>query len=107
MEVARVAPDWPMPSLMRRRRALGDRITYIGFDVHEDGIVVAVAEGGRRGEMRKYRRIAHAPGGVAAAGGQLGRQQSCSSAIRRDRAAMAYNASCRRVGTNALWWRHR
>jgi hypothetical protein len=31
---------------------LGDRITYIGLDVHKDGIVVAVAEGGLRDEVR-------------------------------------------------------
>jgi hypothetical protein len=37
---------------------LGDRITYVELDVHKDGIVVAVAEGGRRGEVREYGRIA-------------------------------------------------
>ena len=40
---------------------MGDRITYIGLDVHKDGIVVAVAEGGRRGEVREYGRIANTP----------------------------------------------
>jgi hypothetical protein len=54
MQVARVAPDWPVPSLMHRRRVLGDRITYVGLDVHKDGIVVAVAEGGLRGAVRDY-----------------------------------------------------
>jgi len=48
MQVTRVAPDWPVPSLMHRRRVLGDRITYVGLDVHKDGTVVAVAEGGLR-----------------------------------------------------------
>jgi hypothetical protein len=38
---------------------LGDRITYVGLDVHKDGIVVAVAEGGLRGEVREYGRIAN------------------------------------------------
>jgi integrase len=28
-----------------------DRITYVGLDVHKEGIVVAVAEGGVRGEV--------------------------------------------------------
>src|SRR6202162_5930277 len=61
MQVARVAPDWPVPSLMHRRRVVGDRITYVGLDVHKAGIVVAVAEGGVRGEVREYGRIANSP----------------------------------------------
>src|SRR4029077_13336697 len=59
MQVARVAPDWPVPSLMHRRRVMADRITYVGLDVHKEGIVVAVAEGGLRGEVREYGRIAN------------------------------------------------
>jgi hypothetical protein len=31
---------------MHRRRVLRDRITYVGLDVHKEGIVVAVAEYG-------------------------------------------------------------
>ena len=37
---------------------MGDRITDIGLDVHKEGIVVAIAEGGLRGEVREYGRIA-------------------------------------------------
>jgi transposase len=44
---------------MHRRRVVGDRITYVGLDVHKAGIVVAVAEGGLRGEVREYGRIAN------------------------------------------------
>ena len=40
---------------------MGDRITYVGLDVHKEGIVVAVAEGGLRGEVREYGRIANTP----------------------------------------------
>ena len=56
--VARVAPDWPVPSLMHRRRVLWDCITYVGLDVHKDGIVVAIAEGGgpRRGAVEIKQR---------------------------------------------------
>src|SRR6202790_2866256 len=59
MQVTRVAPDRPVPSLMHRRRVMADRITYVGFDVHKESIVVAVAEGGLRGEVREYGRIAN------------------------------------------------
>ena len=38
---------------------MADRITYVGFDVHKESIVVAVAEGGLRGEVREYGRIAN------------------------------------------------
>src|SRR5215468_3231349 len=74
MQVARVAPDWPVPSLMHRRRVLGDRITYVGLDVHKEGIVVAVAEGGERGEVRDYGRIANTPPGLRRLAGKLGEE---------------------------------
>src|SRR6266446_4558145 len=59
MQVTRVAPGWPVPSLMHRRRVMADRITYVGLDVHKESIVVAVAAGGLRGEVREYGRIAN------------------------------------------------
>src|SRR5476651_2663090 len=59
MQVTRVAPGRPVPSLMHRRRVMADRITYVGLDVHKEGIVVAVAAGGLRGEVREYGRIAN------------------------------------------------
>ena len=40
---------------------MADRITYVGLDVHKDSIVVAVAVGGLRGEVREYGRIANTP----------------------------------------------
>ena len=63
-----------MPSLMHRRRVLGDRITYVGLDVHKDGIVVAVAEGGERGEVREYGRIANTPAALRRLACKLGQQ---------------------------------
>jgi transposase len=49
---------------MHRRRVVGNRITYVGLDVHKEGIVVAVAEGGIRGEVREYGRIANTAGAL-------------------------------------------
>jgi hypothetical protein len=49
---------------MHRRRVVGDRITYVGLDVHKEGIVVAVAEGGIRGEVRAYGRIGNTAGAL-------------------------------------------
>src|SRR5260221_2408689 len=59
MQVTRIAPGKPVPSLMDRRRVMADRITYVGLDVHKESIVVAVASGGLRSEVREYGRIAN------------------------------------------------
>ena len=50
---------------------MGDRITYVGLDVHKEGIVVAVAEGGVRGEVREYGRIANTPTALRRLAGKL------------------------------------
>ena len=36
-----------------------DRITYVGLNVYKEAVVVAMAEGGIRGEVREYGRIAN------------------------------------------------
>jgi hypothetical protein len=49
MQVTRVAPDNPVPSLMHRRRVMVDRITYVGLDVHKES-------NRRRGGIRRSAR---------------------------------------------------
>src|ERR1700746_1574279 len=49
---------------MHRRRVMVHRITYVGLDVHKESIVVAVASGGLRGEVREYGRIANTAAGL-------------------------------------------
>jgi len=53
---------------------MGENITYVGLDVHKDGIVVAVAEGGLRGEVRDYGRIANTPAALQRLARKLGHE---------------------------------
>jgi hypothetical protein len=39
-------------------------ITYIGLDVHKETIAVALAEAGKRSEVREYGKIANTPAAV-------------------------------------------
>jgi transposase len=52
---------------------MGDRITYVGLDVHKEEIVVATADGGMRGEVREYGRIANTPAALDRLAAKLGR----------------------------------
>ena len=53
---------------------MGDHITYVGLDVHKQGIVVAVAEDGLRGEVREYGRIANTPAALDRLARKLSRE---------------------------------
>jgi hypothetical protein len=46
-------------------------ITYIGFDVHKETIAVALAEAGKRGEVREYGTIANTPTALKALASKL------------------------------------
>ena len=48
-------------------------ITYIGLDVHKETIAVALAEAGKRSEVREYGKIANTPAAVKALAAKLSR----------------------------------
>ena len=58
---------------MHRRRVLEQLITYIGLDVHKETIAVALAEAGKRSEVREYGKIANTPAAVEALVARLAR----------------------------------
>src|SRR5215217_9176629 len=71
MQVARVAPGSPAPSLMHRRRVMEEPITYVGLDVHKETIAVTLATAGKRGEVREYGTIANTPAALKALASKL------------------------------------
>jgi hypothetical protein len=82
---------------------MADRITYVGLDVHKEGIVVAVATGGLRGEVREYGRIANTPTALDRLLRKLGGDGvSLRFCYEAGRVVTAFNARYRRAGTNAL-----
>ena len=48
-------------------------ITYVGLDVHKDTIAVALAEMGKRGEVREHGKIANTPAALNTLAGKLAR----------------------------------
>jgi len=51
----------------------GQAIIYIGLDAHKDTIAVAVAEAGKRGEVREHGKVANTAAAVKALGVKLAR----------------------------------
>ena len=52
---------------------MGKPITYVGLDVHKDTIAVALAEAGKRGDVREHGEIANTPAAVTALATKLAR----------------------------------
>jgi transposase len=51
---------------------MADCITYVGLDVHKEEVFVALAEGGLRGAVRDYGRIANTLAALTRLVGKLG-----------------------------------
>ena len=104
MQVTRVAPDWPVPSLMHKARC-GRSYHVCRACCSQGRIFAAVAEGGLRGEVRDYDRIAN----TAAALDRLVRRPGDKGVAPRfcyeaGRAVTASNPGCRHEGMTALLW---
>jgi transposase len=52
---------------------VGEPIIYIGLHVHKDTVAVAVAEAGKRGEVREHGKVANTSGAVRALAVKLAR----------------------------------
>lgn len=101
MQVSRVAPDVLTQSLRHRRRAIYERITYIGLDVHKETIAVALAEGSGRGEVCAHGQISNTPAALTRLSNKLSRKGSvlrfryeagpCDYGIQRQLAAAGHD----------------
>ena len=87
---------------------MADCITYVGLDVHKEEVFVALAEGGLRGAVRDYGRIANTPAALTRLVGKLGRDGvTLRFSMRQGLVVTAFSASFRRLGMTASWWRRR
>jgi transposase len=78
-------------------------ITYIGLDVHKETIAVALAEAGKRGEIREYGVIANTPTALKALASKLAKSGSalcfcyeagpCGYGIQRQLSAAGYECA--------------
>jgi len=79
-------------------------VKYVGLDVHKNTVAVAVAEDGKRGEVREHGEITNTPTALTKLLGKLGGLGSSSTfATRPDHAGTAFSVRWRLLTTAALW----
>ena len=57
------------------------RIIYVGLDVHKDTIAVALAEAGKRGELREHGKIVNTPAALRALAAKLAKRRMAPSIL--------------------------
>ena len=84
-------------------------IIYVGLDVHKDTIAVALAEAGKRGDVREYGKIANTPAALKGAGREIGRCGSGAAVLLRGRTLRLRHPTATDAwpGTNVSWLRRR
>ena len=74
--------------------------------MHKDTIVVALAEAGKRGELREYGKIANTPAALRDSGGEAGRVMAGAFDFGYEAGSLRLrhsSAELSRPGTNASW----
>ena len=85
---------------------MGERITFVGLDVHKATIAVCVAEAGRDGEVRFVGEVPNEPAALDKLVARLGRGDGNSaSSTRPALAATACTGTSAAAASSAWWWR--
>jgi hypothetical protein len=74
---------------------MSQSVMYVGLDVHKDTIAVAVAEDGKRAEVREHGEIANTPAALTKLLGKLGGPGVEASRVFRRRFHLSHAAISR------------